>query len=135
MSDGRDNLIPPSQRTSDELREMTRKGGIKSGEVRRAKKSMRQMMEMMLHDVPLPEGWRKALREQGISEDDWNHKAVVTIKLIQKAEEGDVAAYNAICAMVGEKPKDEVAVDTRIEIGFVDSGGYVPVHSEDEVEE
>lgn len=126
-----ENLKPA--RSKNEARERGRKGGIKSGEVRRAKKSMRQMMEMMLHDVALPEGWRQELRNQGISENDWNHKAIVTIKLIQKAEEGDVAAYNAICAIIGEKPKDEVAVDTRIEIGFVEVDHY-PVHSENDVD-
>lgn len=131
-----ENLIPfQTGRSREEAERAGRKGGIKSGEVRRAKKSMRQMMEMMLHDVALPEGWRQELRNQGISEDDWNHKAIVTIKLIQKAEEGDVQAYNAICAMIGEKPKEEIAVDTKIEIGFVDAGTYAPVHSEDEVEE
>lgn len=39
------NLIPNSQRTPEELREMTRKGGIRSGEVRRAKKTFRELME------------------------------------------------------------------------------------------
>lgn len=38
--DGRDNLIPNSERTPEELREMTRKAGIRSGEVRREKKRM-----------------------------------------------------------------------------------------------
>ena len=35
MGKGRvENLINPKDRTAEELREMTRKGGIKSGEVR-----------------------------------------------------------------------------------------------------
>lgn len=39
MGNNAGNLIPNSQRTPEELREMTRKGGIRSGQVRRAKKS------------------------------------------------------------------------------------------------
>jgi hypothetical protein len=39
------NLIPNSQRTPEELREMTRKGGIRSGEVRRAKRTFRELIE------------------------------------------------------------------------------------------
>ena len=42
------NLIPNSERTPEELQEMGRKGGIKSGEVRRKKRDMRKMMRMML---------------------------------------------------------------------------------------
>lgn len=42
------NLIPNSERTSEELREMGRKGGIKSGEVRRKKRDMRKILRIML---------------------------------------------------------------------------------------
>ena len=36
------NLIPNSERSPSELREMGRKGGIRSGEVRRRKKRLRE---------------------------------------------------------------------------------------------
>ena len=39
------NLIPNSQRSPSEVRENARKGGIKSGEVRRAKRTFRELME------------------------------------------------------------------------------------------
>jgi len=41
--DRRENLIPTSQRTKEEARELGRKGGIKSGEVRQEKKRISQM--------------------------------------------------------------------------------------------
>lgn len=37
------NLIPNSERTPSELREITKKGGIKSGEVRRQKKTLSEL--------------------------------------------------------------------------------------------
>lgn len=37
-----ENLIPNSERSPSELREMGRKGGIKSGESRRRKKRLRE---------------------------------------------------------------------------------------------
>lgn len=40
MGDGRENLIPTSERSKDEARALGRAGGIKSGEVRREKKRM-----------------------------------------------------------------------------------------------
>lgn len=42
------NLIPNSQRTSEELREMGRKGGIKSGEIRRRNRELRKIARWIL---------------------------------------------------------------------------------------
>ena len=42
-----DNLIPNSERSPSELREMGRKGGIRSGEVRRQNKRMRESAELL----------------------------------------------------------------------------------------
>jgi hypothetical protein len=112
MGKGRtENLINPKDRTSDELREMTRKGGIKSGEVRRKKKTMRQALEMLLYDVELDEQTKERLKGQGVSgAENFNHQMVITRSLIAKAESGDVQAYHAICAMIGEKPAEQMEV-------------------------
>ena len=110
MGKGRkENLIDPKDRTSEELREMTRKGGIKSGEVRRRKKTMREALEMLLYKTELPEQMKERLRQEGIiADDDMNHQMMITRSLIAKAEAGDVQAYNAICGMIGEKPAEKV---------------------------
>ena len=41
------NLIPNSERSPSELREMGRKGGIKSGESRRKKREQEKTIKMM----------------------------------------------------------------------------------------
>lgn len=43
-----DNLIPQSERTKEEQREIARQGGIASGEARRRKRDLRQALEMLL---------------------------------------------------------------------------------------
>ena len=109
MGKGRkENLIDPKDRTSEQLREMTRKGGIKSGEARRRKKTMREALEMLMYHTELKEQTKQMLKAEGISEEDFNHQMVITRSLIAKAESGDVQAYNAICGMIGEKPADKV---------------------------
>ena len=140
MGDRRRHLINPKDRTSDELREMTRKGGIASGEARRRKKSMREALEMLMYDVKLDEMTQQRLEEQGIARGDMNHQMVITRSLIAKAEAGDVQAYNAICAMIGEKPADKLDVSAdvtgEIRVVFVDDGedGDDLPSSEDEVD-
>jgi hypothetical protein len=109
MGTGRkENLINPKDRTSEELRAMTRKGGIASGEARRRKKTMREALEMLMYKCELPEQTKQMLRAEGVNDDEMNHQMVITRSLIAKAESGDVQAYNAICAMIGEKPAEKM---------------------------
>lgn len=42
------NLIPNTERSPSELREMGRKGGIASGKARRRKRDLRKMMQMVV---------------------------------------------------------------------------------------
>lgn len=42
------NLIPNTERSPEELREMGRKGGIASGKSRRKKRDLRKMMQMVV---------------------------------------------------------------------------------------
>lgn len=141
MPKGRkENLIDAAHRTEEELREMTRKGGLKSGEVRRRKKTMREALEMLMYNTELNEQTKQMLKGEGINAEDFNHQMVITRSLIAKAESGDVQAYNAICAMIGEKPADKLEMTgglcTNLRITHVTSeGGRKPFpSSEDEVD-
>lgn len=55
MADGHENLIPMNQRSKDEARQLGQKGGIASGEARREKKQIneivRAVLEQQLTDV------------------------------------------------------------------------------------
>ena len=108
------NLKKNSERTPSELREMTRKGGIKSGEARRNKKTMREALEMLMFDVEVDEAAKDKLRGAGIDEKDFNNQMLITLGLMKKAREGDVQAYNAICSMIGEKPADKIDLNGDI---------------------
>ena len=141
MGKGRkENLIDPKDRTSEQLREMTRKGGIKSGEARRRKKTMREALEMLMYKTELNEQTKQMLKAEGISEEDFNHQMVITRSLIAKAESGDVQAYNAICGMIGEKPADKVEMsggqqmEIKIEYISKSPGDEIFPSSEDQVD-
>ena len=103
------NLRSADMLTEKELRQMASNGGKRSVEVRRQKKSMREALEMMLYDIELDEQTKERLKAQGVKDKkDFNHQTVITRSLIAKAEAGDVQAYNAICAMIGEKPAEKL---------------------------
>ena len=134
----RENLIAANELTEDQLRKMASNGGKKSAEVRRRKKTMREALEMLMYDTKLPEQTKQMLKAEGVSAEDFNHQMVITRSLIAKAESGDVQAYNAICAMIGEKPAEKMEMsgsllqNLHIERYKPQPSGKI-VHSEDEI--
>ena len=140
MPKGRkENLIDTAHRTEEELRAMTRKGGIKSGEARRRKKTMREALEFLMYKAELSEALKQRMRDEGIKDEDMNHQMAITRSLIAKAESGDVQAYNAICAMIGEKPAEKMEmagnVVQTVNIRHIgEAGDEIFPSSEDEVD-
>ena len=95
--------------SSEEARINGSKGGRASVQSRRRKKTMREALEQLLFHTKLNEQTKQMLKAEGVENaDDFNHQMVITRSLIAKAESGDVQAYNAICAMIGEKPAEKM---------------------------
>ncbi len=82
------NLIQNKETTPSERRENARKAGVASGEARRARKTLKETLLMML--------------EEGNTQND------ITLALLQKALNGDTKAYEVIRDTVGEKPTDKI---------------------------
>lgn len=137
MAANKGNLVRNSDLTPQERREKASKAGKASVEARRKKKTMKEVLEYMLHNSELKPALKKMLADEGIDENEMNHQMVITRSLIAKAEQGDVQAYNTICAMIGEKPADKLdlsgSLDSKIEIGFVETG-IEPASDESEVD-
>lgn len=84
------NLIPMNKRTKSEQREYAKKGGQKSGEVRRQRKAMKEQMEMLLS---LPFNLKdkngndviNALSSLGIEKDNIDNQMALIISLWKTA--------------------------------------------------
>ena len=87
-----ENLIPISERSSEEVREMGRKGGIKSGEARREKKLFKEAIEKKL----------------GKSIDS------MIDSMIDQANRGNVQAITFLRDTIGEKPTDKVEASVDV---------------------
>ena len=137
MPKGRkENLIHPADRASEELREMTRKGGIASGEARRKKKTLREMVKAF-GELGVDDRSDRKMSELGIPEDMRVRYMQGVVSLFNKANKGDVPAFNAIRDIIGEKPVDETKVSgniqTRIQVEFV-AAGIDPAESEADID-
>ena len=104
------NLIPfTSNQNREEAKKNGRKGGIKSGEVRRKRKAMKEQMEMLLS---LPFKSKKQfnfMKELGIEEDNIDNQMALIVAMYGKALKGDVQAFNTIREVVQDEKtvKDE----------------------------
>lgn len=77
-----ENLIPSSKRTKEELQEMTRKGGIASGEARREKREMRESLQTLL-DAPASNGTGETNMDASMA------------ALVEQMKDGNVSAIKA----------------------------------------
>lgn len=121
--------------TTDEAREIGRKGGLASVESRREQKNLKALVEM-LGGMAAPERVRQVMATMGIEQGERTNNMAAVVGLFQKAIKGDVAAFNAIRDIRGEKPAADInvsgALDNRIEIGMVESG-ITPVSNEEDI--
>ena len=85
------NLQPV--RTKKEAREKGRKGGIASGKVRAARKTLKEELLLLL--------------AQG------NTQEKISLSLIQEALNGNTKAFEVIRDTIGEKPKDDIDVTVK----------------------
>lgn len=124
--DGYKNLVPNEERTPDELRSITQKGGIASGVARRRKRSMREAADYYL---ALPETDRRrvnALLRDEVDPEDVDNQMSVVMGMAEAAKRGDARAANVLLKMLGEdNPPDDTAADTlenaRKLLGGIDS--------------
>lgn len=92
-----ENLQPFNERTEKEQRKICSKGGKKSGEVRRAKKTMREMLNYLLEKEITNRSGEKATTQEAI-----------TVSLINQALKGNVKAWEVIRDTIGEMPVQEI---------------------------
>lgn len=123
--------------TAEEQRAIASKGGKASVEARRAKKNLKELVEIM-GDKKADPMLQERMKDMGISKEDLTNNMACVVGLFQKAMAGDVQAFNAIRDIRGEKPVDKTelngSLDTDVNIGFV-AAGVKLAGSEEEVDE
>lgn len=96
MNDG--NLKRPS---SEEARELGRRGGIASGAARRRRKALREALDVY---ISLPVQDKRSLNRllrAGVDEDDADTQMLIISSLVQRAIDGNVRAAKLIFDLVG----------------------------------
>lgn len=113
-----DNLIPLSERTKDEQREIAKKGGKASGKARRKKRTTREAAQLIL-GLPVNRDQDEILKEYGIEKSDRNYLMLIMVKAVQMASDGDLKAIEFIRDTLGENPKYKL-YEKKIELLIAD---------------
>ena len=97
-----ENLIPNSERTPSELREMCANGGKASGVARRRKKSLKEAADLFL-SLPVADKkqWNKIART-GVDPEDIDNQMAIIVGLSMKAAKGDSKAAKVLFDLLGE---------------------------------
>lgn len=87
------NLIPNAERTPSELREITQKGGVQSGKVRREKKAMRELLNAYFTDSAQKyETLSDEAKSQGLRKSATVMEVFVSKATDRAAEKGNLSA-------------------------------------------
>ncbi len=101
-----ENLKPFDKRSVNEARESGKKGGIKSGQARRKKKSMKQAMNLLL-SLPVSDENAQRLAQLGIDVDDADNQMLMMVSMMQRAIKGNVTAAQFIANITGSTAMTE----------------------------
>ena len=105
-----ENLIPfTSEQSREEASKNGRIGGIKSGESRRAKKTMKEMLDYLLE---------KEIENQKTGEKVTCREAMLS-SMIKKAIKGDVKACQFVRDTIGEAPVTKTELTGKDGVPFV----------------
>lgn len=98
--DTRDNLKPNSERTAAQLRANGAKGGRRSGEVRRAKRSLRDLA-LDIIGSPAPDRLAERVREVAPGMGDVTAGAAMVAGQVAAAAAGNAQAFRAVTELAG----------------------------------
>lgn len=115
---GQENLIPVTKRSKEEHLALSSRGGVKSGEARRAKRAAADLAKVVLDLTPkMPKIVQQQVEEMGIKSKKPEARTIAMCAMMRKAMAGDIKSYEFLLNLAGEMP---------------DSGGGVPAEELDE---
>lgn len=97
-----ENLVNLKDRTKTEQREIARQGGIKSGQVRRQRKTLAQIGDMIGGLDIKSDKNREILRKAGITDEDMINDVGMMFRLNLKAQSGDTRAIELLSKLRGQ---------------------------------
>ena len=100
------NLDPV--KSKEEAKKRGRNGGIRSGEVRRAKKTMKEAAKMLMNMPVSFQNIKDSMKSMGIETDDLTFQMAVVVSMYKEAMAGNVRAAEFLRDTLGESAEGEI---------------------------
>ena len=115
------NLIPQSERTKDEQREIARKGGIASGIARREKKTVQKILNDFLSTAAKDNPQvSKLAAKMGLKSDDSIKDLFTIVCTLNTLKDGNLSDLERLSKLLGEQT--EIAdTETQKQAAFLDA--------------
>ena len=110
MANENKNLIPQSERTKDEQREIARMGGIASGKARREKQKTQQILAdlVSIKNKDLAT-FQKEAKKMGLDGDISIHELFTMVCLLNSVKSGNLGDLERLSKLLGEDKQNENA--------------------------
>ena len=119
-NNGMDNLVSFADRSTEEVREIAARGGRKSGETRRKRRTAKEIARTILQTDLSAEQVEEVLDgARGLIGDDASAYSVMIAKMVQEGLRGNVQAFTAVRDTAGDKPTDKQEVTAAVTAGDV----------------
>ena len=108
-----ENLVPfTSDQDREEAAKNGKKGGVASGKVRREKKRMKELCNLVLNNKIQDEKTIEGLKQRfpEMNTDDVTFELLLILKQYEKAKDGDAKAFELLRDTSGQKPIEQTIV-------------------------
>ena len=103
MANENKNLIPQSERTKDEQREIARMGGIASGKARREKKTIQKILADLLDsEIKDSPQFAKLASKMGVESDKSVKDIFTMVCLLNSVKNGNLGDLERLSKLLGE---------------------------------
>lgn len=104
MNEGVKNLIPQSERTKEEQREIARMGGVASGKARREKRTIQKILtELLNSDIKDSPQFAKLASKIGIEGDKSVKDIFTLVCLLNSVKSGNLGDLERLAKLLGEQ--------------------------------
>ena len=110
MANENKNLIPQSERTKEEQREIARMGGIASGKARREKKTIQKILADLLDsEIKDSPQFAKLASKMGVESDKSVKDIFTMVCLLNSVKSGNLGDLERLSKLLGEDKQNENA--------------------------
>lgn len=108
MANENKNLIPQSERTKDEQREIARMGGIASGKARREKKTIQKILADLLDsEIKDNPQFAKLASKMGVESNKSVKDIFTMVCLLNSVKSGNLGDLERLSKLLGEDKQNE----------------------------